>query len=188
MTISKKRQPIYIKILVITIIINMGLLGLMNFRAVAVVPNSPTTFLTSKFYFNDGKEILIDKNFTIHMLNYNYSYYEIEIDELYFNGTFFNYETKNIILENRELILRIIVKINNETSLTYTNIIIMEGLSASGIQRSTSPFTINLSPFEWNKKEWNIFWAVITASLIGILISYRLVLRYRKVRGIRELK
>ena len=87
-----------------------------------------------------------------------------------------------------EVIQVLEVSINNESVLTATGIIVTEGVTAGSVRQGLKEFLISLSPFEWSKKEWHIFYAIITASLLSVLIAYRLVKRYRKFRGVKEIK
>lgn len=189
------RQRQHKGILVILLVVMGGLqVSVLSHYAVADdIATGSYTFITSRFILWDTTEKMIDPTFNINMVYINNSnnhtaYYEIKINDMEYNGSFEMFYTQNITLNNTENIMLFEVKINNITTISAEDINVIKGVNKRGISRSRQPFTINLSPFEWEAMEWNIFLSICTASLISIFIGYRLVLRYRKIRGVREVK
>ena len=81
-----------------------------------------------------------------------------------------------------------IIKIDNKTVVNEKNINVISGITSGEIRKGVSQFTINLSPLEWNSKQWNIFYSLIISSLISMFISYRGLKYYRKKNGIRKIE
>lgn len=164
----------------------------MNFQAVAEYPDSTTEiFINSSFLFFKDNEKLIDDEFNITILHYNETsnstaIYNIQIDDLNYNGTFQFLKVIEINVTGRELISFIQISLNNKIIYELNNLIIIAGLDSNNIKRSLSIFTINLSPFEWNAKEWNIVFSLIMSFLISIFIAYEIVKYYRKHSGIKK--
>jgi hypothetical protein len=137
----------------------------------------------------NSREKALDRNFTIHIfiplvLNNSTHNYIIRVDNNYANGTMYNMHSQKYYLVNVSKIEIMEVILDNNSYLLATNIRIMAGVSQSHIDSGMSPFTINLLPSEWKAKEWRIFWAMICCALLCSFISYRLVKRYRKARGV----
>lgn len=175
------------------IIIIMAVLWLNIFSIIAVAENPETAttyFIESRFKLWDNSEKMLDENFNIHILYYNnsnnntYSYYIQINNDIYRNIT--QYHTIiPIHLNNGQMINTFIIKVNNETILSETNIRIIGGVSGSGIKRSIEPYTISLSPLQWTNVERNIFSSVIIAGIMSIFLGFRLVKFYRSKNGIR---
>jgi len=174
------------------LIIIMLVLGLNIFCIIANAENPNTSthiFIESRFKLWDSNEKMIDENFQIHIVytnishNNTFSYY-IQINNEIYNGTTNYYYFLDIHLNNGENINTLLIKINNETALHETNIKIIGGVSGSGIKRSIEPFTISLSPFQWNLAERNIFYSVIIGAIISIFFGFRIVKFYRAKNGI----
>lgn len=149
-------------------------------------------FITSRFILWDTNEKMIDTDFYIDMIYFNSSdnhsaNFEIILAENYYYGTFIYNRTMNFTLTDGT-VFNLEVNINNETVLSGQHIIVVSGVNEGGIRIGHDPFTINLLPSQWRELEWNIFFSSITAFIIGVPISYRLVKRYRRVKGVREVK
>lgn len=136
---------------------------------------------------------MIDDSFTIELYYINQScnnscYYHIQIDYEIYNGTMQSYKSMNFNYTNGKIISIILIKINNETILRANNIRVISNVNANGIKRTVSEYTINLSPFEWSKKEWNIFYSLVVSCFISMGISYRGLKYYRKKNGIKIIR
>jgi hypothetical protein len=141
--------------------------------------------------WDDGEKML-DKTFSIHLFEFNHSannsnFYRVSLDSNVSEGYFQDHLELNFTWETAT-IFNLLVEVNNETLLSGQNVKIMKGISGSGISSPSSPFTLNLSPWEWSQKEWNIVGAIVLSSLVGLLIGYRVAKRYRRMAGVREVK
>ena len=172
----------------------IGLLVIGSFGSIASEPITDTKILlTSRFILWDEEEKMIDNNFEIHILYFNYTNnntgnYEITIDNEKFEGIVINYTSIPIYINNSDKINSIIIKVNNNTVYTVSNIYIIKGVSGKSVWKGISEFLISLNPFEWSAKEWNIFFSVVIASLISLPISLRFVKYYKKKHGVRVIK
>lgn len=181
-------------VIVLSVVLVMGLSFLGFSGMVASEPNSDSKIiLTSRFILWDLHEKMIDDSFVIHIIYQNYSNnhtttYSIDIDELHYNNSFQYYTTVPINLTNKEIINSIVIQVNNITVLNERTIIIMSGITGNAVIRGISEFLISLNPFEWQAKEYNIFFGVLVASLISIFISLKTVKHYRKKKGVSEVK
>lgn len=135
-----------------------------------------SNFTVSLYYYYD--------NINLNISNSNISYI-IRVDNDIRTGNF-THNVKEFFNVSNGYTIRIFdIKINNETLLTANNIYVISGMTGDSIKRSFSQFLISLSPYEWTSKERNVFYAIITASLLSIVISYRGLKRYRKTHGIK---
>lgn len=181
-------------VIVLSVVLVMGLLLVGFSGMVASEPiNDSKIILTSRFILWDSQEKMIDKSFVIHIVYHNYSNnhtatYNIDIDELHYNNSFTYYTTIPINLTNKEIINSIVIQVNNITVFNEHYIIIMEGITGNSVKRGISEFLISLNPFEWQAKEYNIFFGVIVASLISVFIALKSVKHYRKKKGVSEVK
>lgn len=156
-------------------------------------PDSIIVLVDSSFKLWNTYEKALDKNFTVHIWmpgasNNSTNKYIIRVDNNYTNGSFFNHAQETFLVNNTKRIEVLEVIVNNETRLLATSIRILTGITQSQIDAGTSPFTINLLPSEWKSKEWGIFWSIIVSAIICSFISYRMVLRYRRARGVQEVR
>lgn len=176
----------------LAIIIIMAVLCLNIFSIIAVAENPETAtifYIESRFKLWDNTEKMLDESFTIHLIYYNnsnnntYSYYIQINNDIYKNTT--QYHTIiPIHLNNGQIINIFIIKINNETILSESNIRIIGGVSGDGIKRSIEPYTISLSPLQWNNVERNIAFSVVFSGVLSIFLGFRLVKFYRSKNGI----
>lgn len=172
----------------------IGLLVIGSFGSIASESNTDTKILlTSRFILWDTNEKMIDPNFDIHILYFNYTNnntanYEIIIDNEKWDGIVINYTTVHIYINNSDKINSIIININNNTVYTVNDIVVITGLSGNNVFRAVSEFLISLNPFEWSSKEWNIFFGVVIASLLTLPISLRFVKYYKKKFGVTVIK
>ena len=180
------RQPVFI--LGVVLVIGFSFLG---FSGVAVSEpiDDSKIILTSRFLLWDTNEKMIDSDFHIHMFYYNYTYndtvsYDIRLNQLTYNGTFQYYKDIHIDLNNTERITNLKITFNNETVFDEYDIMVVNQITGSSIQKAISEWLISLNPAEWTAKEWNIFFGVIVASLISIPISLRFIKIYRKRKGV----
>lgn len=182
------------KLFVMVMLIGLLVLGSINFNAIADNPDSNTKIiLSSRFILWDEKEKMIDNDFNINIYHYNITNnhtanYNIYVDELHYNGTFQYFISIPINLTNKEIINNIRILINNLTVFNVNYILIMEGITGKSVKRGIDEFLISLNPFEWEAKEYNIFFGVIVASLISVFIALKTVKYYRVKRGVREVE
>ena len=176
---------------IITVIMIFALSGVMSSYAISG-QSTPDNFIfiQSRFMLWDTYEKMMDNNFNITLINYENSTmnnsYEIYINKDIYYGNF----TGFIILPfmRNESSISIIVKMNNDTKMIESNIRIVKGITPNAIDRiDTSPF-ITINPLEWGKRQWNIFFAVVFSALVSVLIAYLIVVRYRKFKGVMEIK
>lgn len=178
---------------VVGLILIFGLLAsVLGGRAIAQSDVSTKVILESRFILWDTNEKMIDPHFYINIFYYNWSdnstaWYLVNVDGDVRVGAFQYETTLEYYLNNTEMISSISVMVNNKTVMTANTIFITEGITQAGIHRVTRPFTINLTPWEWNAMEWNIFYAIVTASLLSIIMAYRGVRYYRRKKGITEI-
>lgn len=181
-----------VKQLGMVMLIGLLVLGSINFNAIADNPDSNTKIiLSSRFILWDETEKMIDNDFNINIFYYNITNnhtanYNINVDELKYNGTFQYFISIPINLTNKEVINSIIVIVNNRTVFNENYILIMDSITGKSIKRGIDEFLISLNPFEWQEMEYNIFFGVIIASLISVFIALRTVKYYRVKRGVRE--
>jgi len=168
----------------------MGFIG----ESIASNPIAETKiYFTSRFILWDENEKMIDNHFQIHIhfknetLN-DTAYYNIRIDDLIYNGTFQYYESISINITDKQILSMIDISINNRSIYTVYGVTVISGVTKSNIERSISEFLISLNPLEWKEKEWNIFFAVIVASILTIPIALRFVKYFRAKRGVSEVK
>ena len=175
----------------------MALLVLVSGIPSSCVADDPSSIayanVTSRFILWGSDEKMIDPQFSLNLFYFNSSmnhtgWYRIHIDDDVYNDTFQGFVSIPFNYNMTEVIGFMEVEINNESVLTARGIVITEGVTAGSVRQGLKEFLISLSPFEWSKKEWHIFYAIITASLLSVLIAYRLVKRYRKFRGVKEIK
>lgn len=154
--------------------------------------------IETRFMLWDSQEKILDTDFTIHiysniLLNDSIIHsndsilhsYRITIDNDVQEGNFTFHESFNYSFSNNHRIMIFKIEIDNIVLVEENEILILGGISESGIRRSTSSFTISLSPFEWNNLERNIVLSVITASLFSILMGYRGLKYIRKKAGVK---
>jgi len=181
------------KIKLITSIFLMMVFGINIFSIIAIAenPNTISTYyIESRFKLWDNNEKMLDENFAIHILYYNNSnnnsfFYYIQINDNIYNGSSNYMHIENIVMNNNQYINTLIIKVNNETLLSESNIRIIGGVSGDVIKRSVDKFTISLSPLEWTNAERNIFFSVILGAILSIFFGFRLVKKYRSKYGIR---
>jgi len=112
--------------------------------------------------------------------------YEININSIIYKGNFTGYIT--VPINTNETLISISVRLNNETVYVQSGIKIMGNISYHAIDQMEKPNLISMNPFEWSKKEWNIFFAIVLSAIISVLIAYLVVIRYRKIHGVMEIK
>jgi len=188
----QRRQP-YLTVLSVSLAIGMLLSGLGGVAVAAEPGGDPTVWLNSRFILWDNYEKMIDSNFTIVLSLVNESrnhtgYYEIQVDNLYYNGTFQYLETFPFDLENVTSIGLMLVRVDNETLISAQNVIVRNGVTTNQIYNPGDPWLVSLNPMEWRAKEWNIFFSVVTAALVSVIIAYRLVTKYRRYSGHRVIE
>lgn len=177
------------RIMVIFLMMVLGL-NYFGFSTIAM-PNTISHYnIKSRFILWDENEKMIDNNFTIELFYFNVSnnhtaFYKIQIDNLIYNDTFQVNKNIEIGLENNYNIQKFVIQIDNKTLLDENNIKVISGVTKNSVNRGVSQFTINLSPFQWTVKERNIFYSILTSSLLCIFISFRLLKYYRKKNGIK---
>jgi len=189
MFIQRQRIRLLCAVLILGMLVSVSL-G----ESVASEPETDTKILlTSRFILWDSNEKMIDPIFDIHILYFNSTfnntgYYQIRINEYQYNGTVMNYTLVHIVLNNTEMINQLSVSINNHTVYTVNNIIVITGMSQNSIRRIVSDWLISLNPLEWKAKEWNIFFAVIVASLLTVPLALRYARVYNKRKGVTVVK
>lgn len=154
--------------------------------------DNSTIFINSRFILWDADEKMIDNKFNIsifynNVTSNNTCYYKIDIDNNITEG-FLNFSTKHEYKYNETLIHYITIYINNVTVFKVTNIITTSTITERSINYPGNPYTINLSPSEWNAKEINLFTAVIFGGFIASVMVYRIRIKYSKGRGITTYK
>lgn len=136
---------------------------------------------------------MLDPDFSIHLFyinqtNNNTASYSIMMDgQTVSQGAFRFNKTVDLHLNNTDMIGLLTVTVNNATVLSASTIFITEGITQAGIRRVSEPYTIKLLPWQWSGLQWNIFYGVVTASLLSLVMGYRLVRWYRKQRGVQEI-
>lgn len=191
--IKKRKHQIYLKV-VVMVIMGMGISNLfLGVSAQSYITDSPHIFIESRFKLWDLNEKMLDKDFNITILYYNQSNnnsfnYKITLDENIYTGNSTYYYSQNFTIDNTDILFKMEIEINNITYLSETGILITSGITQSKIQNSGEPFTINLNPAEWSKKEWNIFFSLMFAGILGMIISYKLVKRIRKKHGVKTIQ
>ena len=190
MIVSHRWHRVIILLVLVLVLLVSGLPG----RAIGdgLDPNTKI-IITSRFVLWDSTEKMIDPIFTIHMFYFNITnnhtaFYVIRINENTYPGIFQVNKSIDFNINYTDVILLIQVDINNETVLSASNIYVTDGITQGGIRRIREPFGITLTPWEWSAKEWNIFFGIFSASLLSILVGYRMVTKYRKHRGVIEIK
>ena len=182
----KSLQIIIAALLIATVILPVGF-------AISQPLNDEMTvfiFIDSRFKLWDSNEKMLDNNFTVTILsidNETHTYRisannEIRTGNLT-NLTYIHIEYFNIT----DSTLALHIEIDDKPIYTVSNIKLISDITASGISQIGKPFVISLSPFDWNKKQWNIFNSVIISALISVLLAYLFVLRFRKLHGTRVL-
>lgn len=175
----------------ISITILIGFAGLLLGSVAIAQTDEPAIFIfiESRFRLWDSTEKMIDKNFTITMINLNSSMnneYKLSINN---NITYGNFTGSiQIPIIATDSVINILIEINNKTEFMQTDIRIISGITAPGINQISQPWYIQLSPLEWGKKQWNIFFAIVLSAFICIYISYHIVMHYRNLSGTREIK
>lgn len=149
-------------------------------------------FIDSRFKLWDSSEKILDGKFNITIFYFNKSvnntaYYKIDLDNNISEGFFTDFIINQYSI-NESMIHYIKIYINNKTVYYVNNIIITNGVTKSTIDYANNVWTINLNPSEWSKKERSIFYAVVLASLLSVLIAYRITSKNRKNRGITTYK
>lgn len=191
MFVQPVRRQFIICVLVIMLIV-VSIFG--DFVSAQANPNTTisTVFIDSRFKLWDETEKLLDENFNITIFYLNSSsnntgYYKIDIDSQISEGIFTNYIKKEYLI-NETFIHYLRIYVNNQTILEAYNIIITNQISKSLIDYANSQWTINLSPFEWTKKEQNVFFAGVIGAILCLVISYRITTKYKKSKGIKTYK
>jgi len=190
---KKRKQRIY---LIITIMVIMGM-GISNiFFVVSAQINfadSPQIYIDSRLKLWDSSEKMLDKKFNITIINFNestnntFNYY-IKVNNLeYFGISNLSY-LQNFTIINTDILHTFIIKVNNKTYIDESGIVITSGITQDSIIDAGKPFTLNLKPSEWTKKEWNIFFALVFSGIIGMVITYRLIKRIRKKNGVNTIQ
>lgn len=176
--------------IIIALIISAVLLSNVQFAISEPVDNNTILiFIESRFRLWDENEKMMDNNFTISFFAINQSVnntYKITINQDIITGNFTGYYTRQF--ETNDSVISIHIEINDIPLLTISNIKIVSNITAGGISQIGEPFKISLSPFDWNKKQWNIFYSVVIAAVISVIVSYLLIMRYRKINGVMEIK
>ena len=189
----KRIQPLIYTALAIALIFGIGL-GNCFFVVSAqnTFPDSPKIFLQSDFILWRDNEKMMDSNFTINIVyfgnntenNTENNTYLIQINNNEYQGTFNNFYSKNFLLKNESVIFNLKISVNEEIIMEETNIILVDGIDASSIiEKPPIDYSNWLNPIEWNKKQWNIFFAIVLSAIFSSFIAYRLVKRYRKTHG-----
>lgn len=184
------------KCMAMGMIILMGFSGSSNMLFVSAqsIPQDPTIFydIDSRFILWDTNEKMIDAKFNITIIYFNVSNnhssnYDIIVDGISKKGNFtFSHTEFYNITTKQSINIKIVV--DEKIILDAYSISLTSGVSESRINQAKEPFTLNLSPFEWSKMEWNIFYAIVLCSMFSLLISYRIVKRYKQTKGFVEVK
>lgn len=175
---------------IITISLIVALLGLPFGHAIAQTINPDNfIFIESRFRLWDENEKMIDNNFNIIIINTELNktvYYEIQINADIMTGVF----SRNITIPiyTNETMIALSIRLDNHTALSVSGISIIGNVNYQQITSIQHDNLISLNPLTWSKKERNIFYSVIVAGLISVLISYLSVMRYRKLKGVMEIK
>ena len=184
------------KCIAIGMIILMGFSGSSNMLFVSAqsIPQNPTIFydIDSRFILWDANEKMIDSKFNITIIYFNASNnhssnYDITVGGINTKGNFTISHTEFFNITNKESI-DIKILVDGKIILNAYSIILTSGVSESRINEAKEPFTLNLSPFEWTKMEWNIFYAIVLCSMFSLLISYRIVKKFKQTKGFIEVK
>lgn len=166
----------------------MAGVGLTSCGAVAGTPD-PAAHISSRFMLWDSNEKMLDPAFMIILTsNDNNSSYQITINNDVYSGNFSYNEVVNFTYTEGEIMAVLKVEIDGQLLIDESNIMIYSNIDSGVISTGRSKYTVSLSPFEWTKKEWSIFWAVIAASIYSVFVSLRLVKRYKRYRGVIEVK
>lgn len=162
------------------------------FGSIAIAQtNEPKTFIfiESRFRLWDTTEKMIDSNFTITIINTNSTMnneYKLSINDNISYGNFSGYI--QIPISVSVPTVNIMIDVNNKTEFVQLGIKVITGITPTGISQISEPWYIQISPLEWGKKQWNIFYSLILSAFICIYISYNIVIHYRKLQGVREIK
>ena len=177
------------KILTLVIMLSIGF-NMVMVMGVAGQPIDSThsfIFIESRFILWDEYEKMLDSNFIINIIylnstDNNTASYHVTVDGQEWSGTLQTNVSINVTV-TQEVISLIEVKVNNETQLKVHGVIIMEGVSGSGIRRGRTLHFIEMLPTEWKAYQWNEFFAVSTGVLLAIVFGYRLMKRFRMKQG-----
>lgn len=162
--------------------------------AVGELPDNDTNInLTSRFILWDTNEKMIDNKFSIEITNFNISNnfnfsYRITVNDNVRSGTDQYYHIEDYNINDTDIINNIEIIVNNVSVFNAHNIVIITDFSGNRISPKPYDYSDWINPFTWNRQKWQIFFAVITGSIISILISFRIVKRYRKYKGVKEIK
>lgn len=189
---KKRKQRIYL-MCAIMVIMGMGISNLFLVVSAINITDSPQIYIDSRLKLWDINEKMLDKNFNITIIylnesNNNSFNYKITVNNLIYEGNSTLYHLQNFTITDTDIIFKFQVIINNITYLDESEIIITSGVNGSDIVNAGKPFTINLKPSEWNALEWNIFFALVFAGIIGMFITYRLIKRIRKKNGVNTIQ
>ncbi len=191
---SKAEQGIGALLLTALIILSGAGIMLIPIVLAQELPDPGTIILVdSPFKLWNSQEKALDKNFSVVIFmpiasNNSTNNYIIRVNNNYTNGSFGNYHRQSYLLVNVSKIEVLEVTVNNQSQLLAFNVRVMSGITQSQIDQGGKPYMISLLPTEWTRREWGIFWSIIASALICCLIAYRMVMRYRKARGVIELK
>ena len=162
-------------------------------ESVASNPVADTEILlTSRFILWDEFEKMIDNDFKIHIIFENETsnhtaYYEVLINDLNYSGMVEHYTVIDVSLNNTE-IASIIINIDNITIYQVYDLIIIEGFTGGHVKRGLDEWLISLNPLEWSNFQWNIFFSVVSAFIVSIFVSLKLVKYYRKRKKVTVVK
>lgn len=155
-------------------------------------PDSTIFIIESRFKLWDNDEKMLDKNFSISLINLNNSknesYYSIQINENIETGIFNLSVKKYYELNETDLIYSLIIIVDNKTLIDETDIILISGVNKHWITSIPEIFKIALTPSQWTHKQWNIFYAIVFSSLFSLMIGYRINKKWRKNHGVKVIK
>lgn len=182
-----------IKIYVSALVIVMLAIHFNVVHAVGAENLEASTNLSSRYILWDSYEKMIDPSFNITVYCFNSSsnftaWFEIGIDNNITTGEFQFINTINFTIK-RTIINDLYVKINNKTYLSAQNILIAEGITTDNITPDNGhSLTINLLPSEWTKKEWNIFFGIVSSFLLSLPICYFGIKTSRQIVGYKTIR
>ncbi len=180
-----------INFIIVGSVLGMLLSGGLNSAVAYPLDDNTKVNLTSRFILWDMTEKMIDPKFEIEIYYFNASTnhtasYYVNVGGRAINGTFQHYINLSYNINYTDIITDLEIIVNNNTVMMAHNIMIIEGISQSRIERALEPFFLKFLPSEWTAKEWNIFYSVIISALFSVFVAYRIAQRYREKMGVRR--
>lgn len=174
------------------LVISLGLIllilsGFVVSQVTPGVPSDTKIFIQSRFILWDIHEKMVDKNFNITFISYDNQthLYNIEIDDISYNGSYQYYTVVDISF-NYTSINKLEVFVDGNRSFEAYDIQVTQGLNRGVISNLIEIIKIEFLPFELTRFEWNLVTSGVIGAMICLPVSYFTVKYYRKYRGAKE--